>query len=128
MARSGRAEFSRREREIMDALYALGEGGAAEVADHIGDPDGYDSIRVTLGILERKGHLQHRQEGLRNIYRPVVSRDRARRKAMQHLVKTFFAGSSSRAILAFLDQSGHRMSDEELDAIAEWIEQEGEGK
>lgn len=126
MTRRESAQFSRRERQIMDALYTLGEGGAAEVADLIGDPESHDSIRVTLGILERKGHLVHRQDGLRNIYRPVISKERARRQAMQHLVKTFFAGSSSRAILAFLDQSKNRLSDEELDAIAEWIDRGGE--
>lgn len=120
--------FSRREREIMDALYTLGEGGATEVAGHLREPDAYDSIRVTLGILEKKGHLVHRQEGPRNVYRPVVSKDRARRRAMQHLVKTFFAGSSSRAILAFLDQSKERLTDEEMETIAALIEREdGEG-
>ena len=55
MKRDG-AQFSRRERQIMDALYTLGEGGAAEVADLIGDTEAYDSIRVTLGILERNDY------------------------------------------------------------------------
>lgn len=118
--------FSRREREIMDAIYTLGEAGAAEVATQLDDVEAYDSIRVTLGILEKKGHLVHRQEGNRNVYRPVVTKERARRKAMQHLVHTFFAGSSTRAILAFLDQSKERLSDDELEAIAEWVDRQGE--
>ena len=108
--------LTRREREIMDALYRVGEGGAAEIADQLGELSAYDSIRVTLGVLERKGHLVHRQEGPRNIYRPVIPKECARRRALEHVVATFFDGSSSSAVLDLLDQAGDYLSDEEIDA------------
>lgn len=114
---NGQPGFSRREREIMDALYRVGEGGAAEVVDQLGQRAAYDSIRVTLAVLERKGHLVHRQEGPRNIYRPVVPKKCARRIAMQHLIATFFDDSASDAVLDLLDQSADQLSPPEIDAI-----------
>ena len=65
-------QLSRRERQIMDILYRLGEAGAAEVVDHLSDRPAYNSVRVTLGILERKGVVRHRREGTRYVYSPTV--------------------------------------------------------
>ena len=125
MERSPR-NLSRRERQIVDAVYALGEAGASEVVSQLGDSSLHDSVRVTLGILEKKGYLAHRQEGNRNIYYPVVPAEEARGPAMQHLTKTFFGGSPSRAILAFLDHAGPRLTEDELAEISRWIEQQAE--
>lgn len=118
--------FSRRERQIMDAVFSLEEATVAEVVDQIGEPDAYDSVRVTLGILEKKGYLTHRQEEGRNVYRATIELDRARRSAMRHLRETFFEGSSSQAILAFLDMSADRLSEAELDEIMTRIERRAE--
>lgn len=126
MGRPLRNRFSRRERQIMDAIYEIGEATAADVVAQLDEPDAYDSVRVTLAILERKGHLRHRQEGNRNVYFPTVSRERAMRSEMQHLVRTFFGGSATEAVLAFLDQSKHRLTDVELEEIASWIEERRE--
>ncbi len=115
-------KLSRREREIMEILYRLGEASVAEVVGRM-DPDpGYDSVRVTLGILEKKGHVQHRQDGRRYMYLPIVPHEAASRSAMSNVMNTFFRGSPSRAILALLGMQ--RLSKEELDVIAQWIEEE----
>lgn len=116
-------QLSRRESQIMDIVYHLGEATVADVLERIPDPPGYNSIRITLGILEKKGHLQHRREGQRYVYAPVVSRDRAKRSLMGHLIQTFFAGSTSNAILTLLDMASKRLSPHELDAIAARIEE-----
>ena len=108
----------------MDIIYRLGEASAANVARQMRDDPGYDSVRVTLGILEKKGHLEHRQDGRRYIYSPTVPHERATRAAWRNLLRTFFKGSPSRAILTLLDISAARLSREELDEIAEKIEQE----
>jgi predicted transcriptional regulator len=124
MSRDIHAKFSRRERQIMDAVFALGEAGAAEVVEYLRDADAHDSVRVTLANLEKKGFLRHYQDGQRHIYHPKVSPDEARRSAMRHVVRTFFGGDASRAILALLDDS--RLSREELQEIARLIDQAGE--
>ncbi len=110
----------------MDAVFALKEATVAEVVDQIGEPGAHDSVRVTMGILEKKGYLTHRQEEGRNVYRATIARDRARRSAMRHLMETFFEGSSGQAILAFLDMTGDRLSEAELDEIMTRIERREE--
>ncbi|UCG87516.1 MAG: BlaI/MecI/CopY family transcriptional regulator [Gemmatimonadota bacterium] len=117
-------KLSRREREIMDIIYQLGETGVAEVVSRMRDNPTYDSVRVTLGILEKKGHVTHQQDGRRYLYSPTVPHQKATRNAMRNLLQTFFSGSPSKAIQALLDMSGERLSPDELDEIARWIEQE----
>ena len=113
--------LSRRERQIMDIVYRLGEAGAGEVAKLLSDTPSYNSVRVTLGILEKKGFLRHRQDGPRYIYAPTIAAERARRTAMKHVVSTFFQGSPGAAILALLDGTA-RLGRDELDEIAEAID------
>ena len=121
-ARHFYGQFSRRERQIMDAVYRLGEASAADVARHLDDEDGYDSIRVILGILEKKGFLRHHRDGKRHVYTPTVSREKATKSALSHVMKTFFAGSPSSAILALLDMSSEKLSADDLEEIASRIE------
>lgn len=121
--------WSRRERQIMDAIYALGEGGVADVVVHIAEPEAYESVRVTLGILERKGYLEHRQDGNRNVYFPTIPTEEARQSAMRHLARTFFGGDPARAALAFMDLGGEGVSEEELNELARRIaDDEGAGE
>ena len=108
-------QLSRREREIMDAIYVLGKAPAADVAAELRDEDSFDSIRVTLGILEKKGHLKKWRDGNRNGYSPALPLPRAKRSAVRHLLHTFFEGSSSKAILSLLDSS--KLSEEDLGEI-----------
>jgi predicted transcriptional regulator len=128
VAKSESAALSRREREIMDILYRLGEGSTADVLRHMPDNPSYNTVRVTLGILERKGHVEHREDGKRYVYSPTVARDRASRKALKHLVKTFYGGSVSSAVLALLDLESRKLSKRELDDIATTIRRSTEGR
>ena len=115
-------QLSRRERQIMDILYRLGEAGAAEVVSHLSDKPAYNSVRVTLGILERKGVVRHRRDGTRYVYSPTVPAEAVRESALRHLVRTFFRGSPSKAVLTLLDSPSTRLSEEELNELAAWVE------
>ena len=112
--------LSRRERQIMDIVYARGQATAAEVTATLADPPSYSAVRALLRILEQKGHLRHRQEGPRYVFYPIVSRDRARRSALKNLVRTFFDGSSAQAAAALIDQS--QLSGEDFDRLSEAID------
>ena len=113
--------LSRRERQIMDVLYRRGRATAAEVMqDLTGDPHS-STVRTQLRVLEDKGHVRHEEEGLRYVYMPAVPRHAARKSALRHLVETFFAGSTEKAVAALLGREGSRLSDEELDRIADLI-------
>ena len=122
MAAPQLTKLSRREREIMQALYSLSEAGAADIARHLDDEEGYDSIRVTIGILERKGFVKHRREGRRYIYRPKISAERAGRMAMEELTATFFNGCSTSAVLAFLEAASGHMTADDLEEISAFVE------
>ena len=114
--------LSRRESQIMDLVYRLGEASVADIVARMPDDPAYNSVRVTLGILEKKGYVKHRREKRRYLYTPVLAPDTATRSAMRHLLKTFFAGSPSRAILTLLDMSAARLSREELAEISQWVD------
>ena len=113
--------LSRRERQIIDILYARGRGTAADVQAALPDPPSYSAVRAMLRILEEKGHVRHDEEGLRYVYSPTVSRQTARRAALRHLVDTFFEGSTAKIVMTLLDSEASKLSDEELDRIAAMI-------
>jgi predicted transcriptional regulator len=113
-------ELSRRERQIMDVIYARGQATAAEVAAALPDPPSYSAVRALLRILEQKGHLRHQEDGPRYVFLPTVSRDRARRSAMRNLVRTFFDGSPAQAVAALIDQAD--LSDDDMARLADLID------
>ena len=115
-------ELSRRERQIMDFLYQKGRATAAEVQANIPDPPGYSAVRAMLRVLEEKGHARHEQDGPRYVYVPRVARDRAKRSALRHVVRTFFDGSAEQAMAALLDDRSAKLSDEDLDRLARLID------
>jgi predicted transcriptional regulator len=106
------ASLSRREREIMDALYAMGRASAAQVREKLPSPPSYSAVRALLRILEEKGHQRHEEEGPRYIYVPVVTAKRAQKKAVSHLVETFFQGSAERAVAALIENADSFDDDE----------------
>jgi BlaI family penicillinase repressor len=116
-------ELSRRERQIIDILYAQGRATAAEVQTALPDPPSYSAVRAMLRILEEKGHVRHEQDGPRYVYVPMVARDNAKRSALRHMLRTFFDGSAEQAISALLDDSSARLSDAELDRLSRLINQ-----
>ena len=106
----------------MDALYRLNRATAAEIHQAIPDPPGYSAVRAMLRVLEEKNHIRHEEKDLRYVYVPVVSREKAKRSAISHLLTTFFEGSTEQAVATLLDVSARNLSDEELERLAELIE------
>ncbi len=105
----------------MDILYRRGRATAADVMEDLsGDPN-YSTVRTQLRVLEDKGHVRHEEEGLRYVYEPAVPRSSARKSAMRHMVETFFDGSAENAVAALLGGEGAKLSDEQLDRIADLV-------
>lgn len=114
--------LSRREREIMDILYRDGALTASEVVERLPDNPSNSTVRTILRILEEKGHVKHEQQGMRYLYKPTVTREKARRSALNHLVSTFFDGSPEAVVSTMLDERSLKLSDEQLDSLAQLIE------
>lgn len=115
-------ELSPRERQVMDALYRRDEATVSDILDELEDPPSYSAVRAVLRVLEEKGHVRHRQDGPRYVYRPTIAAEKARRNALSHLVRTFFDGSAERAAVALLEMSDTELPDEVVERLAERVE------
>jgi BlaI family transcriptional regulator, penicillinase repressor len=113
--------LTRRERQIMDILYRRGRATAGEVMEELSGNPNYSTVRTQLRVLEEKGHVTHEEEGLRYIYTPAVPRTSARKSALRHLVDTFFDGAPENAVAAILGGEGSKLSEEQLDRIADLV-------
>jgi len=109
-----------RERQIMDAVFELGEASVSDVLQRLPDPPSYSSVRTMIRLLEGKGFLRHRREGTKYVYRPTQSREAASKTALQHLLRTFFNGSASDAVAAILDTEN--MSADDLTNLEQMID------
>ncbi|MCZ6486371.1 MAG: BlaI/MecI/CopY family transcriptional regulator [Acidobacteria bacterium] len=114
--------LSRRERQIMDVLFQRGRATVADVMERLPDPPSYSSVRAILRVLEEKGHVRHQQDGPRYLFIPTVARETAKRSALEHLLQTFFNGSTEHAVATLLDISASKLSDRELDRLAGLID------
>jgi BlaI family penicillinase repressor len=121
MVRGPHATLTKRERQIMDALYRLGRATAGEVMEAVPGAPSYSTIRTQLRVLEAKGHVRHEEQGLRYVYAPTVPRHSARKSALKHLVDTFFDGSSAKVVAALLGGEASRITDADLDRITELV-------
>ena len=115
------ASLSKRERQIMDALYRAGRATANEVVAALPGYPHLSTVRTQLRILEEKGFIAHQVDAPRYVYAPTVPRHAARRSALRHLVDTFFEGSSLKVMTALLANDSARLTDEDLDRIAELV-------
>lgn len=113
--------LSRRERQLMDILFARGSASVADVCAALPDPPSYSAVRALLRILEEKGHLSHREEGKQYIYFPTQERPVAAQSALKRVVQTFFGGSVERAVTALLTEEETELSDDELARLSELI-------
>ena len=108
--------LTRREREIMNAVFALGNRASAEdIRGRLTSPPSDSSVRVMLARLEKKGCLKHQQDGLRYIYSATISPAAAKRTALRQYLQTFFGGSRKQMMTALVGE--HSWTDHELDAI-----------
>ena len=122
-------QLGRRERQIVEVLYRLGKASVAEVLAELPDPPSYSAVRGMLALLEDKGHVRHKREGMRYIYTPAVAPAKARQSALRQLVSTFFEGSPVEAAAALLEMSGEKLSAEERDRLSALIaRREKEGR
>jgi predicted transcriptional regulator len=115
---SQQERLSRRERQIMEVLYQRGKATASEVLQALAEPPSYSAVRALLRVLEHKGQVRHRQEGKCYVFRPTQTRDRARKAALRHLLRTYFDGSREKLLAALLRDGAPRLSRPELARLA----------
>jgi len=112
--------LSRRERQIMDVIYRLGEASVADVQQGIPDAPSYSAVRALMGVLEEKGELTHVRVGPRYVYSPTTPREEARTSALERVLTTFFDGSPTQAMAALMDLT-EDVPEDELARLEEMI-------
>ncbi|WP_031496505.1 BlaI/MecI/CopY family transcriptional regulator [Bryobacter aggregatus] len=120
-------ELSRRERELMEILLRRGKLTAQEIREELADGSSYSTVRTLLRILAEKGHILAKLVEGRYEYEAAQSKDRAARASLKSLLATFYENSAEKAMAALLDQSASRMSREELDRLAQMIDEARKG-
>lgn len=109
--------MSRRERQIMDIVYRLGQASAKDVLDNLPDPPSYSAVRALMVTLESKGMVKHSKESRRYIYKPAIAEKRARRSAISHLLSTFFEGRPEKLVAALLDPKDMQLDENAIEKI-----------
>jgi BlaI family transcriptional regulator, penicillinase repressor len=123
VAQSSLSALSRRERQIMDIVYSRGRVTAGEVHRELPDRPSYSTVRTLLRVLEEKEYLTHESDGPRYVYSPCISAEKAKRSALEQLLRTFFNNSATSAMAALLDMSSANLSEAELKRLARLIRQ-----
>jgi len=117
--------LARRERQVMDILYRVGEATAQEVQEALPDPPSYSAVRALLATMLEKGLVEHRKDSRRYVYRPAVPEKKAKRSALKQLLSTFFEGRPEKLVAALLDPKDQQLSREEIDKIRRLIDEGG---
>lgn len=122
MKRFEQDQLSRRERQVMDILFRVGQATAQDVLDALRDPPGYSAVRALLATLEEKGLVHHAKDSRRYVYTVAVPEKRAKRTALKQLLATFFEGRPEKLVASLLDPQDQHLSHEEIDKIRRLIE------
>ncbi|MCL2120511.1 MAG: BlaI/MecI/CopY family transcriptional regulator [Planctomycetaceae bacterium] len=116
------AQLAARERQIVEAVYRLGEAGVGEVLAAIDNPPTYSAVRAMMTTLVQKGVLKYRREKTKYLYSPVVGVDTAQRSVMRNLLDNFFAGNPAKAVAALLDVASEKLTDDDCSEIRKLID------
>jgi predicted transcriptional regulator len=127
MSKRAPLDLGRRERQIMEAVYARGKASVAEVLADLPDQPSYSTVRAILNTLEKKGHLRRKKSGKKFLYLPTLSREKARRSAMSNMLATFFSGSAAQAMSSLMEMNEKDLSEEELAGLSKMIEDARKG-
>jgi predicted transcriptional regulator len=121
MSKTSKTHLTRREREIMDIVYRLGEASVKDIQERLRPSPTDGAVRRMLHLLQEKGRLESRQEGATKVYRPTTGRKIAGEAALRHVVETFFAGSAARTMASLFQSSDLELSDEDRLVLRELI-------
>jgi predicted transcriptional regulator len=113
--------FSRREKQVLDALYDCTPATVSDVLERLPDPPGYSAVRAMLARLEDKGYVRHEESGTRYLYYPVHARDHARASLLKRVLDTYFDGSPTKLFAAVLDRNAMKISDADLAELARLV-------
>ncbi len=114
-------QLSKRERQIMEVIYARREASVNQLLGELPGPVSGQAVRTFLRILEAKGHLVHRKVGKENLYKPTRARGQVAKGALRRLLDTFFGGEIEKALATHLSDPRTKLRPEQLQRIQDLI-------
>ncbi|MGB6219532.1 BlaI/MecI/CopY family transcriptional regulator [Haloferula sp.] len=123
MSEKPASALARRERQVMDILYRLGEASAQQILEAMPDPPSYSAVRALLATMIEKKLLNHRKLSRRYLYRPAISETKAKRSALKQLITTFFDGRPENLVASLLDPGDQKLEKDEIDRIRQLIDE-----
>jgi predicted transcriptional regulator len=128
MTSSIHLSLSRRELEIVNILYRIGEASVSETLDAMQSPPGYSAVRAMLGLLEKKGIIRHRQIGKKYLFSPVEPKEKARCHVLYRVLEKFFDNSREEFVVSLLDLDCIQLKDEDFDRLTKVVEEKRRGQ
>ena len=119
--------LSKRQRQVMEAVYRLGEASVEDVRQAVPDPPSYSAVRTTMNVLVDRGLLQHTKNGRKYHYSPTIPRHQASHSAVRHLLHTYFDNSLEQAVAALITAGRSGLSDEEYGNLLALIQKARKG-
>lgn len=123
MAKDAPLDLGKRERQIVETLYRLGEASVAEVRTALPNPPSYSAVRAMLNLLAEKRVVTFRRDGKRYLYRPVKSKEKVRRSALRNVMRTFFGDQPADVVAALLDDAAGELTRDDLERMKRLIDQ-----
>lgn len=122
------SNLSKRERQIIEAIYGMNAASVTEVKASIPDPPSYSAVRAMMNILVRKKVLSYRKEGRKYLYFPLVRRQKARQFALKRLLEVYFDNSVPQAVSGLIQADRGKLTDKDYAELIQLIEEAGRGK
>jgi len=120
MARGPTKTFTDKELEIMQVIWELGEATAREIQELLPGERHYNSVLTIIRVLERKGHLVHRQQGKAHVYRARLQPEKSRSRVLGHMIKQVFGGSAASLVLHLIETGD--LTEDDLSEVRSKIE------
>lgn len=119
--------LTKRERQIIEAMYGMNTADVAAVRAAMPDPPGYSAVRAMLNILVRKRILSYRKEGRKYLYFPTVRRQKARQFVMKRLLEVYFDNSVPQAVSGLIQADRRNLTDRDYAELIEVIKEARKG-
>ena len=116
MARPPSTELTPAEQRIIDVLWERGESTVRDLTEALAEHQlAYTTVLTTVRIMSEKGYVTHRKAGRAHVYRAVVTRATARRRALGTLLDSLFDGSPVRLAQHLIEDD--RLTLEDIESL-----------
>jgi predicted transcriptional regulator len=92
------------ELRLLQILWRIGGGTIEDIVEASGENPhpNYKTVQTLLRIMERKGQVDHSQEGRAFVFRPLIGRRDVHRLSIREMMTKYFTGSRSELLVELL--------------------------